>query len=306
MDTPFSEGIVNAFAVIGETATLVDAGNPGRKSFNQLKSQLKEHGLTFKDFDSLVLTHMHTDHSGGVMYIQEEAELPVYVHELADPVVTGGINEFNRINGFFNNFLKQCGADPSEHQHARRYKEEIWKNVHYLKDGDDVHIGGVPFRVIYVPGHSQTDILLWNPEDGTAFVGDHIIPELSVNAFIEPPPPGQMDRPKTLLQYRESLKRVKTLPLKNCYSGHGKPFGQHVELIDQRLAEHDKRCRQIHEILSSGSKSIYEICLVMYPRLRDKMIFLGLSQIQGHLDLMELRGEVKKETIESVMFYKLV
>ncbi|WP_409292814.1 MBL fold metallo-hydrolase [Peribacillus sp. SCS-37] len=306
MDTPFSEGFVNAFAVLGETATLVDTGNPGRRSFNQLNSQLKEHGLTFKDFDSIVLTHMHTDHSGGVMYIQEEADLPVYVHELAEPVVTGGVNEFNRINDFFKNFLEQCGANPSEHQHKRRYKDEIWKNVHYLKDGDNVHIGGTSYEVTYVPGHSQTDLLFWNSEEGIALVGDHIIPELSVNAFIEPPPPWQMDRPKTLLQYRESLNKVKSLPLKTCFSGHGKPFDQHGELIDKRLTEHEKRCRQIHEILSWGSKNIYEICLVMYPQLRDKTMFLGLSQIQGHLDLMEVRGEVKKEEIKSAIIYKLV
>lgn len=306
METPFSEGLVHAFAVLGETATLVDTGNPGEESFYQLKSQLKKHGLRFKDFDHIVLTHMHTDHSGGVNLILQEAAIPVYVHELANPVITGGIQEFQRINEFFHDFLVQCGAAPQLHQYRRNYQEENWQNVRYLKDGDSVHIGGDAFAVMHVPGHSQTDILLWNEQSGTAFVGDHLIAEISVNAFIEPPPPYKKQRPTPLLQYRDSLERVKSLPIRLSYSGHGKPFHQHAELVEKRLAEHENRCRHIHNLLTTGKKSIFRICEDLYPRLKGKKVFLGLSQIQGHLDLMELRKQVEKQENESVLYYQLI
>jgi glyoxylase-like metal-dependent hydrolase (beta-lactamase superfamily II) len=294
------------YAVLGETATLVDTGNPGETSFYQLKSLLKDHKLRFKDFDHIVVTHMHTDHSGGVGLIQQEAGLPVFVHELARPVITGGEAEFNRINQFFNDFVIQCGADHMVHQHSRQYKEEFWKDVHYLRDGDDIYIGGQTYSVLHIPGHSQTDILLMNEKNETTFVGDHLIPELAVNAFIEPPPPGEKNRPAPLIQYRVSLERSRKLPLQTCYSGHGKPFTNHIQWVDKRLAEQEDRCRQIHQLLKEGEKSVYELCQEVYPRLRGKIVFLGLSQIQGHLDLMEQRQEVLKEEKGSVVYYKLV
>ncbi|MBT2691974.1 MBL fold metallo-hydrolase [Bacillus sp. ISL-55] len=306
LDSPFSEGIVVVYAVLGETATLIDTGNPGEKSFYQLKSLLHENKLSFRDFDHIIVTHMHTDHCGGVSLIQQEASLPVYVHELAKPVVTGGETEFNRIDHFFKDFLKQCGADPSAHQHARKYKEEIWQDVHYVSEGDDVYIGGRPYSVLHVPGHSQTDILLIDEEQEITFVGDHIIPELAVNAFIEPPVPGKNHRPAPLIQYRESLFRSRDRQLGKCYSGHGKPFTQYIELIDKRLAQQDARCQQIRQVLKERDKNVYEICQEVYPHLKGGIVFLGLSQIQGHLDLMEARNEVMKEERNSITYYKLI
>jgi glyoxylase-like metal-dependent hydrolase (beta-lactamase superfamily II) len=293
------------YAVLGETATLIDTGNPGEKSFYQLKSLLKDHNLRFRDFDHIIVTHMHTDHCGGVSHIQQETDLPVYVHELARPVVTGGEPEFRRINQFFNDFIRQCGADPSVHQHARRYKEEIWRDVHYVSEGDDVYIGGKPYNVVHVPGHSQTDILLIDEQKGITFVGDHIIPELAVNAFIEPPVPGKCHRPTPLIQYRESLIHSRGRQLGKCFSGHGKPFTQHIDLIEKRLAQQDARCQQIRQVLKERDKNVYEICQEIYPHLKGGIVFLGLSQIQGHLDLMEVRNEVMKEDRNSIIYYKL-
>lgn len=230
----------------------------------------------------------------------------MYVHELARPVITGGEKEFIRINQFFKKFLKECGADPSVHQHPRKYKEEIWEDVHYVSEGDDVYIGGRPYSVLHVPGHSQTDILLIDEEQGITFVGDHIIPELAVNAFIEPPVPGRKHRPSPLIQYRESLIRSRGIQLGKCYSGHGSPFTQHIELIDKRLAQQDARCQQILTVLKEGGKNVFEITQKVYPHLKGEIVFLGLSQIQGHLDLMEARNEVMKEEQDSIVYYKLI
>ncbi|WP_176167352.1 MBL fold metallo-hydrolase [Mesobacillus jeotgali] len=294
------------YAVLGETATLIDTGNPGEKSFYQLKSLLKEHKLKLTDFDHMIVTHMHTDHAGGVGMIQQEAGLPVYVHKLAEPVITGGESEFHRTNEFFNKFIKQCGADPFIHQHDRKYKEEIWRDVRYISEDDKIYIGGLPYKVLYVPGHSQTDVLLMNEQEGITFVGDHIIPELAVNAFIEPPVPGAIHRPFPLIQYRESLRKSREKRLGKCFSGHGKPFSKHIELIDKRLAQQDARCMQIRGILADGAKSVFEISQGVYPHLKGAIVFLGLSQIQGHLDLMEARNEVMKKEHDSINYYGLI
>jgi glyoxylase-like metal-dependent hydrolase (beta-lactamase superfamily II) len=241
-----------------------------------------------------------------VSEIQQKAELPVYVHENAEYAITGGINEFNRSNEFFHSFMEQCGALPVDHQPRRKYKEEIWRNVNYVRDGDTVPIAGKKFEVLFVPGHSQTDILLWDPQTGDTLAGDHLIADFSVNAFIEPPAPGVQERPNSLLQYRRSLEKIKNLPLGTLYPGHGEAFTNHADLIDKRFAEQENRCLQIHNVLQTGEKNVYELCQIIYPRLQGSLVFLGLSQIQGHLDLMESRHQVKSTNKGPVCYYKLI
>ncbi|MCM2533056.1 MBL fold metallo-hydrolase [Neobacillus pocheonensis] len=190
LDTHFAEGTVNAFLAIGETITLIDTGNPGNESFQQLKTKLHKHNIDLKDIDHIVLTHLHIDHAGGVPLIQEEVDVPIYVHELAKCSLNADIHDFERDMLFFRQFMEECGADPLKHIVKQSYKEEKWQNVSYLKEGDVIPIGGHNFEVEHVPGHSQVDIMLWDPQTGDTFAGDHIIKAFSVNAFIEPPIPG--------------------------------------------------------------------------------------------------------------------
>jgi len=306
LETHFAEGTVNAFLAIGDSVTLIDTGNPGEKSFHQLKSKLHMHGVALKDIDQIVLTHIHIDHAGAIPNIQEEIDVPIYVHEQAKASINTDLDEFQRVQSFFHQFINSCGADPLQHIIKRPFKEEKWRNVSYLTQGDVIPLGGKSFEVVHVPGHSQSDILLWNHETGDTFAGDHLLRVFSVNAFIEPPNQGEVDRPRPLLQYRSSLEKVSQLPLKMIYPGHGEAFSDHLTLIKNRLGEQEKRCEQILRILAGGGKCIYEICREMYPRLHGHMVFLGLSQIQGHLDLLEERQQVSyQQKGTHVIYYSI-
>ncbi|WP_462409730.1 MBL fold metallo-hydrolase [Neobacillus sp. Marseille-QA0830] len=303
LETTFAEGTVNAFLVMGDTISLVDTGNPGKESYEQFKNKLQEHGVQLSDIDQIVLTHIHVDHAGGIPYIQQEIDVPIYVHEWAQGPLNAGRDDFEKAQQFFHEFIAGCGADFNEHIVRRRYRKEHWNNVVYLTEGDTVRLGGAEFETVHVPGHSQTDILLWNRESGIAFAGDHLIKAFSVNAFIEPPDPGEEHRPKPLLQYRDSLKKVRQLPLTTIYPGHGEVFSNHVALVDKRLQEQEKRCNAILHILAGGAKTVFEISRQMYPHLHDRAVFLGLSQIQGHLDLLEQRHQVRFEKQGPIVYY---
>ncbi|WP_251033511.1 MBL fold metallo-hydrolase [Bacillus sp. ISL-75] len=229
--------------------------------------------------------------------------MPIYVYEQARGSINAGVVEYNQVQAFFHQFLTRCGADPFNHIIERPFNEERWRNVTFLNEGDVIPLGGKEFEVVHVPGHSQSDILLWNQETGDTFAGDHLLKAFSVNAFIEPPNPGEVNRPRPLMQYRNSLEKVRRLPLEMIYPGHGEAFSDHLSLIKTRLLEQEKRCEQILAILATGGKCIYEICTQMYPRLQGNTVFLGLSQIQGHLDLLEERQQVIYEQKGSIVIY---
>jgi hypothetical protein len=80
----------------------------------------------------------------------------------------------------------------------------------------------------------------------------------------------------------------------------------YLTLIKTRLLEQEKRCDQILAILADGGKRIFEICQLMYPRLKGNTIFLGLSQIQGHLDLLEERHQIGYDLHDSVIIYRSI
>jgi glyoxylase-like metal-dependent hydrolase (beta-lactamase superfamily II) len=304
LETNFAEGTVNAFLAIGKTVTLIDTGNPGKESYLQLKEKLHTHDVDLKDIDHILLTHIHIDHAGGIPYIQEEIDVPIFVHEQARDSINLTRETFEIQRSFFNQFMEECGANPDRHIVERKFREVNWRNVSYLKEGDRLPLGGTDFEVVHVPGHSQCDILVWDPVTGDAFAGDHLIKTFSINAFIEPPGPGEMERPKPLLQYRKSLEKISRLPLGTMYPGHGPVFDDHLAVIEKRLGEQEKRCETILRILSDGEKSIYEICEEMYPQLKGHAIFLGLSQIQGHLDLLGTRDMVVSQKKRSTVIYR--
>jgi glyoxylase-like metal-dependent hydrolase (beta-lactamase superfamily II) len=160
--------------------------------------------------------------------------------------------------------------------------------------------------VLYVPGHSQTDICLWHEPSGSTLAADTLLQHISANAFIEPPLPGETERPRPLLQFRQSLLRLQDLPLGEIYPGHGEPYLGHVELIERRFAEQASRCEQIVDVLAGGDKTVLEISTALFPRLRGNAVFLGLSEVNGHLDLLIENGRVEEIQLEKHNLYRCI
>ena len=55
----------------------------------------------------------------------------------------------------------------------------------------------------------------------------------------------QMGRPRSLLQYNESLKRLLTLPVDIIYTGHGNEVRNAHELIERRLVKQHERAMKV-------------------------------------------------------------
>jgi glyoxylase-like metal-dependent hydrolase (beta-lactamase superfamily II) len=300
--THYAEGDVNAYLLPGSPVTLVDAGIHTEESVQQLRGGLAAVGLTFQDVEQIVVTHMHLDHCGGVMAIQEQAEVPVFVHERVRVLLDGGRQEHERTEAFLREFIVRCGAGGVVDR-SRPYREAAWKHVRYLADGDTLLAGGERYHVLYVPGHSQTDMCLWNPETGDAFVGDYLLQHISANAFIAPPHPWERERPKPLLQLRESLNRARDLPWKTIFPGHGDPYVGHRQVINQRFLEQHERCEHIRRLLQAGPRTVFQLSHAMFPWLKGGAVFLGLSEVQGHLDLLLERSQAEAVEADGVVLY---
>jgi glyoxylase-like metal-dependent hydrolase (beta-lactamase superfamily II) len=301
--TPYPEGSVNVYVLTEPPVTLVDSGLRRPDSLEQLEAGLARLGLSWPDIEQVVVTHMHTDHSGGVAEIQRLSGATVWVHEAARRQLSDDPREWERTEAFYRQFAVEAGAG-GVWRRNRPFRPWGWQRIRYLRDGDRIQAGGRQWQVLYVPGHSRTDLCLWYPETGDALVGDHLLRDISANAFVEPPVEPAAERPKPLLEYRRSMARTRALPWTTVYPGHGEPFTNHRELIDQRFAEHEARCDRIRQALAEGAGTVYELSRTLFPRLADSALFLGLSEVQGHLDLMESRGEVTSTLVDGVRHYR--
>lgn len=109
----------------GDRAAVVDPGDPA-----PVLAALKQRGLTL---DSILITHHHFDHTGGIEALSKHADITVYGPQ--NPAISG---------------ISQC-----------------------LQDGEQISVLGETFCVISVPGHTLDHIAYFSDADQPVlFSGD--------------------------------------------------------------------------------------------------------------------------------------
>lgn len=101
-------------------------------------------------FDQVILTHSHEDHSGTASWIQENKNIPIYIHE----------------NGI------ETVAHPCPYPPYRQRSWGVRSPIKALPLGDKVHSRNLEWEVIYTPGHADDHVALYNAETRTLFTGD--------------------------------------------------------------------------------------------------------------------------------------
>ena len=121
-----------------------------------------------------------------------------------------------------------------------------------LSDGDSVEAGGLTLRAVFRPGHSTTDTLFVDDDHGGAFVGDHLLANITSGAEIMPTELPGDERRRALLEYLSNLRKTEVMQLTTCYPGHGPTIADHRALIAERLAFHSDRLDRIAGVRRRG------------------------------------------------------
>ena len=145
----------------------------------------------------------------------------------------------------------------------------------------------------------------YQPQRRILLSSDHLIAEISSNPITEPPDrPGQK-RPRRLVEYMRQLERVAALEVDLTLPGHGAPIDDHRALVAQRLAFHRQRADRILKALDDGELTLYAITQPLFPDLRGLDMFLALSEVLGHVDLLEQEGRVERLDRDGVTYWRL-
>ncbi len=115
----------NCSIVTDETSLFCAVIDPGDES-NVILNYIEQNKLTVK---AILLTHGHFDHTGAVEALREETGAPIYINS------------------------RDLAVRPRDTM--RFYTEG---ETHDLKEGDEIRVGALTFKVLETPGHSPGSV----------------------------------------------------------------------------------------------------------------------------------------------------
>jgi glyoxylase-like metal-dependent hydrolase (beta-lactamase superfamily II) len=316
LPTPFQIGDVNAWLLRGAPLTLIDAGPLMEETEARLEHGLAEHGVAVEDLELIVLTHQHDDHVGlaGELQRRSGAELAGTAKLAAFMADTDASMEAD--DAYAVALMRRHGVTERTVQTLdgisrafRRYVSSAPVD-RILGAGEELTAGGRRWRVHERPGHSPTDTVL--ATDGLLLAGDHLLEHISSNPIAHLPigagDPAALaaspERPRTLLTYAESLRATAAADRDELVlPGHGEPFGGAAGLVANRLAMHERRADKILAELTLP-RSAAEVGRDLWRHVPVTRAFLVLSEVLGHLDLLEQRGAVAASEHDGVVRYE--
>jgi glyoxylase-like metal-dependent hydrolase (beta-lactamase superfamily II) len=313
LPTPFPVGPVNAYLAMGDPSTLIDTGPNDPSTLTALRDQLAQLGLAFRDIRRVIVTHAHVDHFGIAPQIVAESGALVYSHARNRGWLTDFDNEWQRRGEFYRAVFAASGAPRESVKGAgqglrglSQYGSSIpAENFVEISDGDEIALGGdrEAWRVLFTPGHAGGLVCLYDPGSGTLLSNDHLIRDITSNPILEPPARDQRERPRALVDYIASMQQTAELDVRIALPGHGEPILDVRALVESRVAFHRARCEVIKAHVRPGQATAYEIMQILFPKLKGMDVFLGLSEVIGHLDILEDEELISHEKRDGVWYY---
>jgi glyoxylase-like metal-dependent hydrolase (beta-lactamase superfamily II) len=313
--TPFAVGRVNCYLIDDDPLTLVDTGPNSGKALDQLERALREHGRRIEDLERIVITHQHLDHLGLVGILANRSGAEVVTLDVLAPVVEEFGVHAERDDELAEALMLRNGIPRDVVTALRSVSRSFraWggsaKVDRRLADGEELPFAGRTLQALHRPGHSPSDTLYWDEASGTLIGGDHLIGHISSNPLISRPVGGRSGepgdgRPRALMMYLRSLRETREMPAKIVLPGHGDPVTDHVRLIDERFALHERRARKIGDLIAERPMTAYEIAQSLWGNVAVTQAYLTLSEVLGHVDLLMDRGEIRESEVGGVIRYE--
>ncbi|HEV7918880.1 MAG TPA: MBL fold metallo-hydrolase [Solirubrobacterales bacterium] len=309
--TPFAVGPVNCYLIEDDPLTLIDPGPNSGDSLEVLENELRAHGRELEDIEQIIVTHHHIDHIGLVEIVQSRSGAPVTCLDHCQPKLENFSTDASAADRWAFEIMLEHGL-PQDTAIALRSVSKAFRGWgssakvdNVLHDGDQLKFRDRTLDVFYRPGHSISDTVFWNSDTSTLIAADHLIKKISSNPLLERPLKDGDPRPQELVTYLESMKKTREMPASIVLSGHGEPIEDHVTLIDDRFAMHDKRVEKLFGLLSGGPKSAHELARETWGNIAVTQAFLTLSEVIGHLDILVNAGRVAELHEDGLTKYAL-
>lgn len=291
----------NLYAVGKGPVTLIDTGPKIPGSLEFIKKKLNLAGFDCSDIERIIVTHGHVDHFGLAVSIQETAGHPIecFIHtedrwrvsreNFREELWTEGMERFMTMTGMPKREIQKMKNRFS----AFRSLADPLDKVSVMENGDEFKGDGCQLTVIHTPGHSLGTCCLYESQQKVLFSGDHIIKHITPNPFVELNRNHLRDtRYQSLRAYLESLDKLAGLDVRFVFPGHGEYIENLSGIISSYKVHHRERMDLVWKALKKQSRPIYHLLDDVFPFVPENDVFLAVSEIFVHLEILINEGRV--------------
>jgi glyoxylase-like metal-dependent hydrolase (beta-lactamase superfamily II) len=304
LPTPFAIGPVSCYVLRGEPLTLVDPGPLREKTSAALDAGLRALGLAVEDAELVIVTHQHHDHAGLAADVVRRSGARLATSPRLAAYLAGYDRAMDRDDAYSVAMMRRHGIDDDVRgtlddisRSFRRYCEGATVDV-VVGDGEQIVAGGRAFTAFERPGHSPTDTIFADA-DGVLIGGDHLLEKVSSNPIAhvpiddrDPVDVATRDPRRALVEYLASMRATAAMDVSIVLPGHGEPFADPRALVASREEMHARRARRILRAVD-GTRTAADMIAALWRALPVTQHYLALSEVLGHLDVLEADGFVR-------------
>jgi glyoxylase-like metal-dependent hydrolase (beta-lactamase superfamily II) len=296
--TPFPVGPVNAYLIRDEPLTLVDCGPDTGEAREALLQGLSAEGVGPEDLERIILTHFHTDHSGLCNYLRKASGAGVLTGSGEGHYLLGKPEEIqNTWADRILAFLMRGGvalkvATPITDWF--RSREPRIGGLEEVLEAEGMTLPGkMGLEVIGTPGHSPGSVALHSPGEKVLISGDSLLERITPNPLVELDDRGGRLY-SSLELYLGTLDVLEEINWEWCLPGHGSPFRRKPGFFQGIRKRIEDRHRLTASLLGPEPKSPIALSREIFGERKGGELFLALSEVVSHLDLMVMRGEARR------------
>lgn len=236
---------------------LIDSGENNDESKVFWQQFLKT--LT-KPITHLIITHIHTDHSGCCQLLQKQMPLCIIAPAISKRKLQTMQRDTTN-HGLIESAARYGIAYPYQQKQlldeAEAYDFQIDET---FEEGHMFHFDDYTLQAIATPGHAIDQFSFYAESDQVLFASDHLIADFSPVLIIE----ETFQNPLQI--YLNSLDKLTSLPMTLGLSGHGAMIEQPAELIETLKHRHFKKLQAIQQHLQQQSYTAEELLYLLYKK----------------------------------------
>lgn len=286
---------VNLYALGKNPITLIDTCLKAPGTVEYVGRAVREAGLDIADVERIIITHGHMDHFGLAAAIRQAVNHPVecFIHD-EDKWQVSSENFGKEMWGEEANALMAMAGMPVEEKERVRKRFAAFRElgdpldeVSVFEDGAEFDGEGYHLKVVHTPGHTPGSCCIYECEQKILFSGDTLIKHITPNPLVVIKRNGLRDPGyKSLKAYSQSLDRLAGLDIEYVFTGHGEYIKDLPGLISTYKRHHRERMELVWSALHNRPKTLYEIMEEVIHEVPDGDMFLAVSEILVHLEIL--------------------